>query len=130
MLEWTRLVSVVCWIATGVAGNGGNLMKMLSPVVGAWYKDLQTQAVFEVIDWDPGNLTIETQYLDGEVSEYDLDAWREMRLAEVEAPEDWRAAFELDDDDLLDPDLPMHPEDWASPLNSIEPDAMYGVEDS
>jgi hypothetical protein len=40
-------------------GNGGNLMKMLSPVVGAWYKDLQTQAVFEVIDWDPGNLTIE-----------------------------------------------------------------------
>lgn len=105
-------------------------MKMLSPVVGAWYKDLQTLAVFEVIDWDPGNLTIETQYLDGEVSEYDLDAWREMRLAEVEAPEDWRAAFELDDDDLLDPDLPMHPEDWASPLNSIEPDAMYGVEDS
>ena len=27
------------------------------------------------------------------------------------------------------PDLPMHPEDWANPLNSIEPDAMYGVED-
>lgn len=104
-------------------------MKMLSPVVGAWYKDLLTQQLFEVIDWDRGNLTIETQYLDGEVSEYDLDAWREMRLEEVEAPEDWRAAFELDNDDLLDPDLPMHPEDWASPVNSIEPDAMYGVED-
>ena len=27
------------------------------------------------------------------------------------------------------PDLPFHPEDWSSPLNSIEPDAMYGVED-
>jgi hypothetical protein len=78
----------------------------------------------------PATSRLKTQYLDGEVSEYDLDAWREMRLAEVEAPEDWRAAFELDDDDLLDPDLPMHPEDWASPLNSIEPDAMYGVEDS
>jgi hypothetical protein len=104
-------------------------MKMLSPVVGAWYKDLQTQEVFEVIDWDPTSFTIETQYLDGEVSEYDLDAWREMRLQEVEAPEDWRAAFELDNDDLLDPDLPMHPQDWAGPVNSIEPDAMYGVED-
>ena len=104
-------------------------MKMLSPVVGAWYKDLQTQELFEVIDWDPGNLTIETQYLGGEVSEYDLDAWREMQLEKAEAPEDWRAAFELDDDDLLDPDLPMHPEDWANPINSIEPDAMYGVED-
>ncbi len=104
-------------------------MKMLSPVIGGWYKDLQSNALFEVIDWDPTTLTIETQYLDGEVSEYDLDAWREMRLQHAEAPEDWRAAFELDDEDLLDPDLPMHPEDWNSPLNSIEPDTMYGVED-
>lgn len=104
-------------------------MKMLSPVVGTWYRDLQTHALFEVVDWDPANLTIETQYLDGEVSEYDLDGWREMLLEQVEAPEDWRTAFELDDDDMLDPDLPFHPEDWASPLSSIEPDAMYGVED-
>lgn len=104
-------------------------MKMLSPTVGVWYKDLQTQELFEVIEWDTANFTIETQYLDGEVSEYDLDAWREMQLAEVEAPEDWRTAFELDDDDLLDPDQPMHPEDWTNPLNAIEPDAMYGVEE-
>ena len=104
-------------------------MKMLSPVVGGWYKDLQTHALFEIVDWDPSTLTIETQYLDGEVSEYDLDAWREMTLERAEPPEDWRAAFELDDDDMLDPDLPMHPEDWSNPVNSIEPDAMYGVED-
>lgn len=104
-------------------------MKMLSPVTGRWYRDLQTSTLFEVIDWDTDTLTIETQYLDGEVAEYDLDAWREMQLEEVAAPEDWRAAFELDDDDLVDPDLPMHPEDWVNPLNAIEPDAMYGVED-
>ncbi len=104
-------------------------MKMLRPVVGAWYKDLQTHELFEVVDWDTASLTIETQYLDGEVSEYDLDAWREMVLEEVEPPEDWRAAFELDDDDLLDPDRPLHPEDWDSPINSIEPDAIDGVED-
>jgi len=104
-------------------------MKMLTPVIGGWYKDLQTGALFEVVDWDTGSLTIETQYLDGEVSEYDLDAWREMLLQRAEAPEDWRAAFELDDEDLLDPDLPMHPEDWGNPLNFIEPDTMYGVEE-
>jgi len=104
-------------------------MKMLSPVQGGWYKDMQTNQLFEVVDWDPATLTIETQYLDGEVSEYDLDAWREMPLQRVEAPEDWRAAFELDDEDLLDPDLPMHPQDWGNPLNFIEPDTMYGVED-
>ena len=99
-------------------------MKMLSPVIGGWYKDLQSNALFEVIDWDPTTLTIETQYLDGEVSEYDLDAWREMRLQHADA----RMA-PLAQSNLLDPDLPMHPEDWNSPLNSIEPDTMYGVED-
>lgn len=104
-------------------------MKMLSPVVGWWYKDLQTGALFEVVAWDPGSLTIETQYLDGEVTEYDLDAWRELYLERAEAPEDWRAAFELDGEMLLDPDLPMHPDDWSNPLNTIEPDTMYGVED-
>ena len=102
---------------------------MLIPVVGRWYKDLQSHALFEVVDWDPTNLTIETQYLDGEVSEYDLDAWRQMALQKAEPPEDWRTPFELSDDDNLDPDLPFHPEDWNSPVNSIEPNFMLGVEE-
>lgn len=104
-------------------------MKLLSPTIGAWYKDQETGALFEVIDWDPTALAIEIQYLDGEVTEFDLDAWRQMPLAQAAAPEDWRSAFELDDADMLDPDLPLHPEDWGNPLNSIEPDTMYGVED-
>ena len=104
-------------------------MKMLSPKLGRWYKDMQTSAVFEIVDWDPATLTIETQYLDGEVAEYDLDSWREMTLQQVEAPEDWRTSFELDDEDLLDPDLPFQPQEWNSPVNLIEPDAMYGVDD-
>ena len=104
-------------------------MKMLSPAVGAWYKDLQTNSLFEVVAWDPAAHLIETQYLDGEITEYDLEAWRELTLQKVEAPEDWRTPFELDDEDGLDPDLPFHPEDWNSPLNYIEPDIMYGVED-
>jgi hypothetical protein len=52
-----------------------------------------------------------------------------MRLEQAEAPEDWRAAFELDDHDTRDPDAPLQPEDWCSPINSIETDVMYGVED-
>ena len=104
-------------------------MKMLSPTVGEWYKDLQTNSLFEVVAWDPAAHLIETQYLDGEITEYDLDAWRELTLLKVEAPEDWRTPFELDDEDGMDPDMPFHPEDWNSPLNYIEPDIMYGVED-
>ncbi len=104
-------------------------MKMLSPDVGGWYKDMQTNAVFEVVAWDPAAHTIEAQYLDGEITEYDLHEWRDLSLSRVEPPEDWRSAFELADEDGLDPDLPLHPDDWSNPLNVIEPDTMYGVED-
>jgi len=106
-----------------------DLMKMLSPIVGKWYKDLQTNALFEVVAWDIETLTIEAQYLDGEISEYDLDAWREMLLQTIEPPEDWRTAFELDDEDLKDPDLPYHPEDWRNPLSFIEPEYIHGLDD-
>ena len=109
--------------------QGLQLMKMLNPEVGVWYQDMQTASLFEIVAWDPSAHTIETQYLDGEVSEYDLDAWREMLLIKVEAPEDWRTPYELDDDDCLDPDLPFHPEDWNSPVNSIEPEFMHGVDE-
>lgn len=104
-------------------------MKMLRPVVGGWYKDLQTNMLFEVVAWEPTTLSIEAQCLDGEVTEYDLDGWRELLLQKAEAPEDWRTPYELVDEDGLDPDLPFQPEDWNNPLNMIEPDTMYGVED-
>ncbi len=104
-------------------------MKLLGPNVGTWYKDLQTGASFEVVAWDPETLTVETQHIDGEVSEYDIDSWRELLLVNIEEPEDWRNPFELDSEDGVDPDLPYHPEDWSGPLNGIEPEFMNGVED-
>jgi hypothetical protein len=104
-------------------------MKMLRPAVGKWYKDLQTNALFEIVAWDPQAHLIELQYLDGEITEYDLEAWRELTLESAEAPEDWRAAFELDGEDSLDPDQAIHPEDWRDPLSFIEPEYSHGVEE-
>ena len=104
-------------------------MKMLSPVIGKWYKDLQSNALFEIVAWDPKAHYIEMQYLDGEIAEYDLDGWREMTLEAAEAPEDWRTAFELDGEDSLDPDAPLHPEDWRDPVSFIEPEFIPGAEE-
>jgi hypothetical protein len=104
-------------------------MKLLRPKIGAWYKDLQSGATFEVVAWDTQSLLVETQHVDGEVGEYDMESWRELLLVSVEPAEDWRAPFELDSADSADPDLPMHPEDWSGPLNNIEPEFMNGVED-
>ena len=46
-------------------------MNTLGPVIGAWFKDLQTGARFEVVAVDPASQTVETQHIDGEVSEYE-----------------------------------------------------------
>jgi len=104
-------------------------MKQTGPRVGAWYQDLQTNAIFEVVASDPDQSTVECQYIDGEVTDYDMDSWRELLLVEVEEPEDWRNAYELDAEESSDPDLPFHPEDWSGPLSNIEPEFMNGVEE-
>ncbi|MCR9184543.1 MAG: hypothetical protein NXH81_04005 [Halieaceae bacterium] len=103
---------------------------MLSPAVGNWYRDIETGALFEVVALDDAARTVETQFLDGEVTEYDLEVWRMLQLQKAAAPEDWRTPFELDDEDSQDPDQPYHPEEWSSPVSTIEPDTMLGVEDS
>ncbi|MEM0955491.1 MAG: DUF6763 family protein [Pseudomonadota bacterium] len=104
-------------------------MNTPAPSIGDWYKDLQSNTVFEVVAWDSGAQTLELQHIDGEVSEVDLDTWRVMLVISVEAPEDWRSPYELDNDLFGDPDLPFHPEDWSGPLNGIEPEYMRGVEE-
>ena len=102
-------------------------MKLLGPKVGAWYQDIQPGARFEVVAWDTQSLTVETQHIDGEVSEYDLDSWRELLLVAIEEPEDWRNAFELDSEDSADPDLPYHPEDRGDPSTQRPQGALCGI---
>lgn len=104
-------------------------MSRFTPEVGAWYQDLQTGIVFEVVAVDDAAQTIETQCREGEISEYDFDSWRETQLILAEEPEDWRDAFELAREDSSDPDQPLHPEDWSGPLNQIEPEYINGLVD-
>lgn len=105
------------------------MKRMLNPVVGRWYLDQETDTLFEVVALETDSLTVEVQYVDGEVAEFDLDVWQQLSLERAAPPEDWRTPFELDDEDAADPDLPFHPGDGNNPLSTIEPDIMYGVED-
>lgn len=104
-------------------------MRHISPTVGLWYKDLISGTRFEVVAWDAKQLTIETQHLDGEVSELDIETWNQLTLESIVEPGDWCSAFEIDNEDRLDTDTPYHPEDWSSPLNLIEPEITIGVEE-
>ena len=95
-------------------------MKSLKAVVGNWYQDTETGSIFEVVACDEDEGSVEIQHLDGEVAEYELESWREMHLAPVAPPEDWRSGFELSEEDAADPDDTQHPEDWSGALNQIE----------
>ena len=104
-------------------------MNLTSPVVGSWYKELQQGAMFEVVAVDESAQTIETQLIDGAVSGYDFESWQQLMIEEVEEPEDWRNAYEMNNEDSIDPDAAIKPDDWDGPLNKIESDIVNGIFD-
>ena len=76
-------------------------MSDVDPIIGNWYRNQETGNDFEVVALDEDAQTIEIQYFDGEVEELDLDAWYELAIEAIEAPEDWSGPFdELEADDL------------------------------
>jgi hypothetical protein len=98
------------------------------PAIGQWYQEGDGGALFEVVARDERAGTIEVQYLDGEIAEFDRETWRELPLVLAEEPEDWRSPYELSAEDGVDPDLPLHPLDWSNPLSRVEPDTVWSVD--
>lgn len=104
-------------------------MSEFVPKLGRWYQDRESSQLFEIVSLDMDDATVQVQYLDGELADFELDAWAQMNLAMAAAPEDWRSAFELDGADEIDPDAAMHPLQWANPLSNIEPETVLGLDD-
>ncbi|MFZ1643020.1 MAG: DUF6763 family protein [Candidatus Contendobacter sp.] len=76
-------------------------MSDVDPIIGNWYRNQETGNDFEVVALDEDAQTIEIQYFDGELEELDLDAWYELAIESIEAPEDWSGPFdEMEADDL------------------------------
>ena len=104
-------------------------MAKQAPEIGKWYQDAVEDVLFEVVAVDEDSLTVEVQYEDGEVGEFDLDTWMQMILLPAEAPEDWRTPFELSSDDWADPDAIMVPDNLGDPLSSLEGDVWFDIDD-
>ena len=99
-------------------------MNTLMPEVSAWYQDIVSGSLFEVVAIDEASGTIEYQMIDGEVGEYDNASWQQLYLAPAEAPEDWRSPYELNSEDQAYYDQTVVPENFSGPLSTIEPDLM------
>ncbi len=77
-------------------------MNVQRPGIGEWYR-LRGGESLEVVAFDEAEGTIEVQYFDGTVEEFDLDDWRSQRatgaIEEAEAPEDWSGSVDFEPED-------------------------------
>jgi hypothetical protein len=102
----------------GGGKNGNKNMTELSPVVGNWYRQ-ENGEIFEVVAVDTADSTVEIQYFDGTIEEYDFDAWEELEIEEAEPPEDWTGSVDVDDDEVEElQDKPE--EDFDDPLEYLD----------
>ncbi len=80
----------------------------LPPKIGSWFQ-LSSSEKFEVVAVDEDDGTIEIQYFDGAVEEWDMDTWYEESLVPVVAPEDWTGSYDIEKEDhSSDYDSGMH----------------------
>ncbi|WP_394754496.1 DUF6763 family protein [Crenothrix sp.] len=79
------------------------------PILGSWYKDLENNLTFKVINIDENADSIEVQYFNGDIGEYDHDSWYDSTFDYIEDPEDWTAPFdEIESDDRGYTDTDKH----------------------
>lgn len=69
------------------------------PTPGQWYENLEEEEQFRVLTMDEDSELIEIEYLDGDIEELDLEAWREMDLERIEEPEGWSDEDEESEED-------------------------------
>ncbi len=99
-------------------------MNKIQPEISAWYQDLVSGTLFEVVAVDEESNTIEYQLLDGELGEYDISTWRHLHISPAEAPEDWRTPYELNSEDEAYSDQVFVPDNFSGALLDIEPDML------
>lgn len=98
----------------------------VEPIIGNWYRAAEQGQIFEVIALDEDNDLIEVQYFDGSVDAFDLDAWDELEVEPIEAPEDWTGPLdELEQDDISSTDPAMDPGEDGAPVR-VSPQPRAG----
>lgn len=83
--------------------------------VGSWYRDPQGE-LFEVVAVDEEEGTVDIQYEDGTLGQYNVSS--PIELEPAEPMEDWTAVYEVLDEremDIEPDDESLHPEEdtWA-----------------
>ncbi len=82
--------------------NTGVCRMRVRPEVGKWYRSEGAEA-YEVVALDADDGTVEVQYFDGTVAEFELEDWEAQRkggaIEDAEEPEDWTGSVDIDVED-------------------------------
>ena len=77
-------------------------MTVQQPDIGEWYR-LRESDLFEVVAVDDVEGTVEVQYFDGTLEEFELDDWHVQcssgAIREAEPPEDWHGSVDVEPED-------------------------------
>jgi len=94
-------------------------MSTPNPAVGSWYETIEGD-ILEVVAMDRDEQSIEVQFYDGTVEEYDTDTWEELVARSAEAPEDWSGSLDISKDDYgVDLDRPAG-DNHHNPMDDLD----------
>jgi hypothetical protein len=97
--------------------------------IGSWFEEVESGQIFEIVALDELQRTIEVQYLDGSLGEFDSEQWRHLPLVPAAPPEDANAAYEPSGDEPLIGNDAANPSDGNSPLDQLEGDSFIGTDE-
>lgn len=75
----------------------------IEPVVGRWYRRLDNDQAFMIVDLDEGEDLIEIELVDGEHDEIEAHAWTDIDVERIDEPDEWAGRpgdIEPDDMDI------------------------------
>lgn len=92
----------------------------INPVVGHWYKGADGQP-FEVVAIDEKDETIEIQFVDGSVEEFDMDSWSSMDVVAISVPDTLHSLFDnVEHEEDIEQSFFNGHERWSDYFDDVE----------
>jgi len=90
-----------------------------APEIGLWYRDIQNR-IFGVVAIDDDD-TIEVQYYDGDVAEYDRETWDLLCMNIVAEPNDGLGPYEnLNEEEVIFLNDNLQPVSWDNVVGDLD----------
>jgi hypothetical protein len=89
------------------------------PVIGEWFQGPSGE-LFEVVAIDHDDDTIEVQYFDGTLEEFDSETWAAQGVIEADPPEDWTGSVDMEPEDYELETKIANSETWSAPLEYLD----------